>query len=72
MPYQLARWVSEGWMALDKIGRIFNCKIVKDAWNRPVVLFKNDWNLNQILEDHPNLKLKNVAPVVSGVEPIHL
>ena len=38
----------------------------------PVVLFKNDWNLNQILEDNPSLKLNNVAPVVSGVEPINL
>tara|TARA_Y100001968_G_scaffold168058_1_gene153908 strand:- start:19148 stop:20785 length:1638 start_codon:yes stop_codon:yes gene_type:complete len=72
MPYQLARWISEGWEALDKIGRIFNCKIVKDTWNRPVILFKNDWNLNQILEDNPNLKLNKVAPVVSGVEPIDL
>tara|TARA_B100000965_G_scaffold186898_1_gene155948 strand:+ start:4308 stop:5945 length:1638 start_codon:yes stop_codon:yes gene_type:complete len=72
MPYQLARWISEGWGALDKIGRIFNCKIVKDSWNRPVILFKNDWNLNQIIEDQPNLKLNKVAPVVSGVEPIDL
>ena len=72
MPYQLARWVPEGWIALESVGRIFNCKIVKDAWNRPVVLFKNDWNLNQILEDNPSLKLNNVAPVVSGVEPINL
>ncbi len=72
MPYQLARWISEGWGALDKIGRIFNCKIVKDSWNRPVILFKNDWNLNQIIEDQPDLKLNKVAPVVSGVEPIDL
>ena len=72
MPYQLARWVSEGWTVLDEIGRIFNCKVVKDSWNRPVVLFKNNWNLNQTLEDYPNLKLNNVAPVVSGVEPIDL
>ena len=72
MPYQLARWISEGWSALDEIGRVFNCKIVKDSWNRPVILFKNDWNLNQILEDHPKLKLNKVAPVVSGAEPIDL
>ena len=72
MPYQLARWVPEGWIALESVGRIFNCKIVKDAWSRPVVLFKNNWNLNQILEDNPSLKLNNVAPVVSGVEPINL
>ena len=72
MPYQLARWASEGWVSVNKIGRVFNCKIVKDCWSRPVVLFKNEWNLNQFLEDHPKLKLNKVAPVVSGVEPIDL
>ena len=72
MAFQLARWVTEGWTALDEIGRIFNCKIVKDCWNRPVILFKNEWNLNQIVEDYPKLNLSKVAPVVSGVEPIDL
>ena len=72
MPYQIARWVSEGWSSLDELGRVFNCKIVKDCWNRPVILFKNEWNLNQFLEDQPKLNLNKVAPVVSGVEPIDL
>ena len=72
MAFQLARWVTEGWTALDEIGRIFNCKIVKDCWNRPVILFKNEWNLNQIVEDYPKLNLSKVAPVVSGVQPIDL
>ena len=72
MPYQIARWVSEGWSSLDELGRVFNCKIVKDCWNRPVILFKNEWNLNQFIEDQPKLNLNKVAPVVSGVEPIDL
>ena len=72
MPYQIARWVSEGWSSLNELGRVFNCKIVKDCWNRPVILFKNEWNLNQFLEDQPKLNLNKVAPVVSGVEPIDL
>jgi peptide chain release factor 3 len=54
------------------VGRIFNCKTVRDAWDRPVLLFKNEWNLNQLGEDHPDLELSAVAPVVSGVEPIAL
>ena len=57
---------------LEAVGRIFNCKIVRDAWDRPVLLFKNEWNLNQLREDHPDLELSAVAPVVSGVEPIAL
>ena len=61
-----------GWSELDKVGRIFNCKTVREAWNRTVLLFKNERNLNQLKEDHPDLALSNVAPVVSGVEPISL
>tara|TARA_Y100001968_G_scaffold292504_1_gene297770 strand:- start:228 stop:896 length:669 start_codon:yes stop_codon:yes gene_type:complete len=72
MEFQVARWVDGGWQALDQIGRIFNCKTVQDPWLRPVLLFKNQWNLNQLLEDHPSLKLSSVAPVVSGVDPITL
>ncbi len=72
MTFQVARWVSGGWNALEKVGRIFNCKTVQDAWHRPVLLFKNDWNLNQLKEDHPDLDLCAVAPVVSGVDPIEL
>ena len=70
--FSVARWVSGGWPALETVGRIFNCKTVRDAWDRPVLLFKNDWNLNQLAEDHPGLELSAVAPVVSGVEPIAL
>jgi peptide chain release factor 3 len=70
--FSVARWVVGGWPALEQVGRIFNCKTVRDAWDRPVLLFKNDWNLNQLAEDHPDLELSAVAPVVSGVEPIAL
>ncbi len=72
MGFQVARWVDGGWASLEKIGRVFNCKTVQDSWMRPVLLFKNDWNLNQLLEDHPEIKLSSVAPVISGVEPINL
>ena len=72
MGFQVARWVSGGWPALERVGRIYNCKTVQDAWSRPVLLFKNTWNLNQLLEEHPELELSAVAPVVSGVEPISL
>ena len=72
MGYQVARWVKGGWPALEEVGRIFNCKTVQDAWLRPVLLFKNEWNLNQLKEDHPELELNSVAPVVSGVDPVSL
>jgi peptide chain release factor 3 len=72
MEFTVARWVTGGWPALEQVGRIFNCKTVRDPWDRPVLLFRNDWNLNQLGDDHPDLQLSAVAPVVSGVEPIAL
>ena len=70
LPYSVARWVAGGWEALNKVGRLFNTLIVKDNWGRPVLLFKNEWNLHQVMEDHPELKLNASAPVVSGSEPV--
>lgn len=61
--YTVARWVVEGWDALAKVGRLFNSTTVKDNWGRPVLLFKNEWNLRQVQADHPDLKLSAIAPV---------
>jgi peptide chain release factor 3 len=69
LPYSVARWVYGGWSALEKAGRIFNSIAVKDNWGRPVLLFKNEWNLRQIQQDLPELKLNSIAPVGSGMQP---
>ena len=69
LPYSVARWVDGGWDALEKAGRLFNTVTVKDSWDRPVLLFRNEWNCQQVEVDHPELKLSNTAPVVSGKEP---
>ncbi|MGV0024356.1 peptide chain release factor 3 [Phormidesmis priestleyi] len=72
LPYTVARWVDGGWEALQKVGRIFNTLTVKDSWERPVLLFRNEWNCQQLQTDHPELKLSAIAPVVSGKEPMAL
>ena len=69
LPYSVARWVHGGWDALEKAGRIFNSISVKDNWGRPVLLFKNEWNLRQIEQDMPELKLNSIAPVGTGIQP---
>ncbi len=61
LPYSVARWVVDGWDALAEIGRVFNTMTVKDALDRPVLLFRNAWNVNQLQADHPNLKLSSIA-----------
>ncbi len=72
LPYSVARWVVGGWEALEKAGRLFNTVTVKDSWNRPVLLFRNEWNVGQVEADHPELQLNTIAPVVSGREPASL
>jgi peptide chain release factor 3 len=37
------RWVGGGWEAVekaDKDGKLYGVYVVKDRWNRPVLLFK--------------------------------
>lgn len=70
LPYTVARWVTGGWEALQRVGRLFNTVTVKDSWGRPVLLFRNEWNCQQMQEDHPELKLNAIAPVASGQEPV--
>jgi peptide chain release factor 3 len=54
---------------LNSVGRLFNTTAVKDSWGRPVLLFRNEWNCQQVEGEFPQLKLKAIAPVVSGQEP---
>ncbi|YAF96550.1 MAG: peptide chain release factor 3 [Nodularia sp. CChRGM 3473] len=61
LPYSVARWVTGGWAVLEKAGRLFNTFVVKDRWERPVLLFKNQWNLEQIVGEHPELELSPIA-----------
>jgi peptide chain release factor 3 len=60
MPYTVARWVNgpgDSWEALEACGRIFNVFYAKDRWGRPVLLFKNEWSMNSLIQDRPELQL---------------
>ncbi|MCG9886373.1 MAG: peptide chain release factor 3 [Cyanobacteria bacterium] len=65
LPYTAARWVTAGWDALEKAGRLFNTFLVKDHFERPVLLFKNEWNCQQVEMDKPELRLRSVSPLGS-------
>mmetsp|Transcript_14772 Transcript_14772/g.60016 ORF Transcript_14772/g.60016 Transcript_14772/m.60016 type:complete len:394 (+) Transcript_14772:994-2175(+) len=60
--YSVARWVlgpGDPWSSLEGCGRLFNVFFAKDRWNRPVLLFKNAWNLAKLEEEHGDkLELK--------------
>jgi peptide chain release factor 3 len=69
LPYTVARWVTAGWEALEKAGRLFNSVTVKDSLGRPVLLFRNEWNCQQVEGDCPELKLSAVSPLLSSQTP---
>jgi peptide chain release factor 3 len=58
--FSVARWVvgpGDPWEALTDCGRLFNVFFAKDRWDRPVLLFKNEWSLNSLIQDKPDLEL---------------
>lgn len=61
MSYTLARWVDGGWDAVDKAdadGKLFGIMIVQDRWQRPVLLFRNDWKAASLAQEETYLELK--------------
>ncbi len=61
--YSIARWIEGGWETVESLGSIFNAEIFKDVWDRPVLLCKNIWSLQQIQDRHEDLKLLSIAPL---------
>jgi peptide chain release factor 3 len=51
----MARWVEGGWPAVEAGGRLVNAATVKDVYERPVLLFRNSWNLEQLEADNKKL-----------------
>jgi len=65
MGYEVARWVAGGWPVADtmKKGGLFNAELFKDGEDRPVLLVKNQWALQNIEEKYPDVELLTVAPL---------
>lgn len=57
MPYTLARWVTDGWEALEAIEPIYSAYVVKDRWDRPVLLFKSEWTHKNFVNEHKDLAM---------------
>lgn len=65
LPFMAARWVSEGWEALKQTDRLFEVFTAQDRFKRPVLLFRSDWHLRRVEENHPDLRLTPIAPTLS-------
>lgn len=47
----LCRWVLGGWDNVEKAGRLFNSTVMIDVWGQPVLLFRNEFALQQAVAD---------------------
>jgi peptide chain release factor 3 len=46
----------------DRVAFLRVCSgVLKDRWDRSVLLFKNQWNLEQVMSEHSELELSPIA-----------
>ncbi len=57
LSFVAARWVNVDWNDLLAVDGLSETDIYKDQNDRPVLLFRSRWHLQQIEKDHPHLKL---------------
>ena len=68
--FNIARWAEGGWSAVDKAlddGKLFGCHVAKDRWERPVLLFRNEWKVTQLRDSEEEHGL-GLSPCASAPE----
>ena len=57
IPYNFIRWVKDPSTDLTQLKRVSDVKKVKDMKGNPLLLFQNEWVINQVLEHNEGLEL---------------
>ena len=58
-----ARWVQGGWAVFNEANRTnINVMVAQDKDEEPVLLFKQNWDLQRLQEKNPELVLSSVSP----------
>jgi peptide chain release factor 3 len=70
LSFKYARWI-DGDFDVDKFERQDYTMVLKDRDDLPIVLFRNDWALNFVKQNHPDLKLLANPPGTPGLEQLH-
>ncbi|WP_218082678.1 peptide chain release factor 3 [Anthocerotibacter panamensis] len=63
LPYKLARWIEGDPEAIAQVNRYPDVLTVKDRFGRRVVLFKNEWAVDQMKTRNPKLEFLKIAPL---------
>ncbi len=70
LDFQYARWV-EGDFDADKFDRLNYTKVLYDQDDLPIILFRNDWALDHVRGDHPELTFLPNPPGTPGLQELH-
>ncbi|MFB0919463.1 MAG: peptide chain release factor 3 [Oscillospiraceae bacterium] len=63
LPYQMARWVDSDEFSKDLLS-YNDALLLEDQYERPVILFKNQWGMKRIMELNKNVNFYDIAPTV--------
>lgn len=69
--FKYARWVEGEGFDAAKFNRQDYTMVLQDNEQRPIVLFRNDWALNYVKQNHPGLILLPNPPGTPGLEELH-
>ena len=62
LPYQLARWIVTDQFNKDMLAYT-DTLLLEDQYQRPVVLFKNEWSLSRMQEKNKEVQFLDIAPI---------
>ncbi len=61
LPYSFARWIQPSKVSKDLLGHTDVAILVEDQYQRPVVLFKNEWMMNRIIESNKDTQFIDIV-----------
>lgn len=64
LPYNFARWAMTQNITKDILGYTDSAILVEDQYQRPVILFKESWTLNRIVEKNKGIQFLDIPPPV--------
>lgn len=63
LPFKYARWVNKDFADLSNLNLTSTTKITRDANDRPVLLFENEWSIRWAAEKNKGLEFFDIAPI---------
>ena len=61
LPYRFVRWITKSPKAIEDLKLSSTSSLAKDARDRDVILFENEWSIRWALENNEGLELAETA-----------